>query len=777
MDSGYTEYDMTEPRKAALSLLITILLFAAFTVASFMGLFDLIEARFYNPGVTVALSGELSHETASIEVFITTIERWFSGSLGEPAVKRSFMVNQTNADIYERSQVFTRLHERLDGLQWVRFIDSGGNRIHYSTWQGDLIREDSATAIYRMYTEAAFYTPLENLLPLPTEDFRLVFDPQGERIVFSLPFYDALDAYRGLAIFSLSISAIQNRLLADRSGGQGKLWLITEPPGLLRGVPEDGMTGILETVADNWKQSGIARKVSVSAVESGGSRTRLVLFSAKTLQGIYIGHLVNENLFVFPLSLKILLLVLFFISMFLVLFLIVNIRQDPMTIVQNRLKNLQVGLIKEYYEQKTDIELARWGMDLMQRREEIRVELRHGLKAKIGKKLDRDINAYIDKSWNDLLAVIGGRLERTVNEEEIHLSLSRLTDTLSVLVERGALARTGEASHPSVNEAERKKAGRETSPDTAETTEEIEATEEMVPFVEEPEEFPVTEELPKPAFEESEEMVPFVADIEALHEETPGPERNENERMAPFTEAVKKAHAQESPEPDEDESEGMVPFVSGVGGTAKQPAESVQDEIEYLDAAESDEMAEPLEDIEAFEDAETAEELSAAEETKPAPGTYTNRFDGIAQLVEWSETADEAEEPLALEIEVSSPFSSPAGSEKGDFIEKNVFDDDNDDAIPLEDIDAPSITPLLYAPFSRTLPQIIASHEGRGLAQKASLINSALKTSGDTDELIIREQGGIAYIQKAALHPTPDEEEDLDPRMKGLVNSVLKQTD
>jgi hypothetical protein len=748
---------MTEPRKAALSLLITILLFAAFTVASFAGLFDLIETRFYNPSVAAALSGDLSHETASIEVFITTIERWFSGSLAEPAVRRSFLVNQTSADIYERSQVFTRLHERLDGLQWVRFIDSGGNRIHYSTWQGDLIREDSATAVYRMYTEAAFYTPMENLLPLPTEDFRIVFDAQGERIVFSLPFYDALDAYRGLAIFSLSISAIQNRLLADRNAGQGKLWLVTEPQGLLRGVPEDGMTGILETVAESWNQSGIAKKVSVSAIESGGGRTRLVLLSAKTLQEIYIGRLVNENLFEFPLSLKMLLLVLFFISMFLVLFLLVNARQDPMTIVQARLKNLQVGLIKEYYEQKTDIELARWGTDLMQRREEIRTELRHGLKTRLGKRLDGDINAYIDKSWNDLLAVIGGRLERTVNEEEIHLSLNRLTDTLSSLAEGGALAQTGKNARPAATGKTETIIDTTGLPEDIET--DIETIEEMVPFVEEAEEFPVSEERPKPVLDESEEMVPFTGGIEELPDKR-APDQDEDEGIVPFTEDAEVLHRELS---EFDESEGIGPFLPNGSQMAKQPVgKEVSD-------AESVEMFEEIDD---FDDAETLEELSGSEEPGPVDrAAPQEHFDGIAQRVEWSEMADEVEEPLALEIEVSSPFSSLLDREKSDFVEKNVFDDDDDDAATLEEIGISDISPLLYTPFSR--PQTITGNEGKGLARKASLI--ALKTSINAEEQLIRELDGIAYIQEAALHPTPDEEEDLDPRMKSLVDSVLKQ--
>jgi hypothetical protein len=715
---------MTETRKAALSLLITIFLFAVFTVASFAGLFDLIETRFYNPSVTSALSRELSYEAGAIEVFITSIERWFSDSLADPAVKRSFLANQTPADIYERSQVFTRLHEKLDGLQWVRLIDAGGNRIHYSTWRGDLIREDSATAVYRMYTDAASYTPLENLLPQPDEDFRILFDPPGGRIVFSLPFYDALDIYRGLAVFSLSISVIQNRLIAERAGGEGKIWLVAEPLGLLRNVPEDNMAGVLESVAENWKQSGIAKQVSVSALESGGNRTRLILFTAKTLQGIYIGHLVNETVFVFPLILKIVLLVLFFISVFLVLFLITNIRQDPMVIVQNRLKNLQINLIKEYYDQKTDIELGRWGMDLMQRREEIRDELKSGLKTRAGKKRDKEIDTYIAKSWNDLLAVIGGRLERTVNEEEIHLSLNRLTTMLSSLVEDGTFTQTSKAPPPSEAGRETDKGHTSTGTVAVADREDAASVGEIGTFEEDAEEYPATETRDNNAPYESDK----IKELASVEDDLPEAAAETDEKTAEL--------------------------------------------VEELEELEEFGELQPVEEI------ETLEELDDAEAPLSFP-TVPGSVDSIAREIEWSDMSDEVEETLALEIEVSSPFSTPPNTQKHIFTEKNVFDDNADqpeDTGRLENTDASGGTPLLYQPFTQTSIPMTDGDENRGLARRASLINRAYKTAVDPAN-VIHEEDGIAYIREAALRPTTDEEKYLDPRMKGLVDSVLKHAD
>jgi hypothetical protein len=53
-------------RKAILSLLISVVLFAGFTVLTYTDLFDLVEARFYNPSVVKAINRELTGDTQTI---------------------------------------------------------------------------------------------------------------------------------------------------------------------------------------------------------------------------------------------------------------------------------------------------------------------------------------------------------------------------------------------------------------------------------------------------------------------------------------------------------------------------------------------------------------------------------------------------------------------------------------------------------------------------------------------------------------------------------------
>ncbi len=144
---------MTISQKASLSLLISIFFFAIFTVVSFLGLFDLVETRFYNPSITKNVSRELEQDTRVIQDFIAELDDRFSAALENEAVKRSVLPNQSAEDIFERSRIFGTLMESLGGLQSIRFIDAAGRRIHYSTLPSDLFYQDRLSISYRNYNE------------------------------------------------------------------------------------------------------------------------------------------------------------------------------------------------------------------------------------------------------------------------------------------------------------------------------------------------------------------------------------------------------------------------------------------------------------------------------------------------------------------------------------------------------------------------------------------------------------------------------------------------
>jgi hypothetical protein len=409
-------------RKAVLSLFISVVLFAGFSVLAFTGLFDLVEIRFYNPSVIKAVNRELDEDTETLEQFLGELQIRFAATLQEEAIRRSFITLLNDEDITKRAQIYGTLMESLGGLQWVRFIDSAGSRIHYSTWQPDILHQDRTSIAYRNYTDRnnSDYIPYWQIEAPERKDPRLFLDQDRERILFSHPFYDSFNVYRGTALFSLSVRAVMERMVLQGRIKVGEdVSVISDPSGMVIGLPHAGKDTLIPLISRNWRENIL----SLSRIDSSLTETNLSLISAKTAWGIFIGRLVNESILSFPLSMKIILLASFFITVYLIIFLLLNIRQDNMTVVQNRLKWLQINLIEAYYEHQGNLDLHRWRKELEQRKEDILSELKRGIKTKDSAELD----VFIDKAWEDLLSIIGGRTERKAgfDEEKIKSILSQ----------------------------------------------------------------------------------------------------------------------------------------------------------------------------------------------------------------------------------------------------------------------------------------------------------------------------------------------------------------
>jgi hypothetical protein len=276
-------------------------------------------------------------------------------------------------------------------------------RIHYSSIAQDITQQDRLSVSYRNYTSIPGIPSYESIASEDRARGRLILDEELGRIFISLPFYDFYDVFRGTALFSISARALAEELIRGESIKAGDdISIISSPQGFLIGKPASSGNSLYSLVSSLWND-GILTLTNIKSAEP------MVLLSVKTSQGLYVGRLVSETVFSFPESMKVILLVSFFLTVYLTVFLIFNLRQDPFVIVQNRFKQLQISLIEHYYEKKGAIDWSRWSRELEQRREEIRNELKKGIKD--DEKTKNDIDVLIDKSWDELLAVIAGQRE------------------------------------------------------------------------------------------------------------------------------------------------------------------------------------------------------------------------------------------------------------------------------------------------------------------------------------------------------------------------------
>ncbi|GMO51126.1 MAG: hypothetical protein Ta2G_08890 [Termitinemataceae bacterium] len=430
---------MSISRKAALSLFITVLSLSVFTVIAFTGLFDLIEARFYDPAVLNDLNSSLKENAALIDDFLDDLDTSFNKTVLDETVRRSFNVDQRADDILGRSKVYGMLQARFPGLQWVRFVDSNGVRIHFSTNPDDRAAYSGISVSYKSYEESFGYVPFDDAMLSGQLTKKIVFEENAQRILFYYPFYDSLDIYRGWAIFSVSIRAIADKLISlNRIKANEDLSIIEKPSGIVIALPETGYQDIRNAIAAIWKSGNFAKNVidSSSIIRSHDSEVvpSYVLLNRITSQGIIIGRIIEESTFDLPLTMKIILLVSLFLSSFLMIFLAFNTVQSPVTVMQGRLKTLQVNLLQEYFQLKSEMDWSAWRQELELRRDGVRSDIKRGLHYRKGGSIERYIDSFFDKSWDDLLLALGSRSrqDRMLDEEKLEEILKRVLSNTKI---------------------------------------------------------------------------------------------------------------------------------------------------------------------------------------------------------------------------------------------------------------------------------------------------------------------------------------------------------
>lgn len=414
---------MTTSLKAVLSLLISVLLAVGFSAFAFTGFFNLVETRFYNPSITNSQNKEVRRDADAIQNYFEEMKEKFSEILKNDAIKQSFIPTQSARDIFERTRLYGQLMESEKGLQSVRFIDAGGLRIHFSTSPADILTQTNNSISYKNYDEVTPFIPYVELAVREGEQPRITMDQQNERIIFSFPFLDSLEIYRGTAVYSLSERALEDRLIMERRIKVGEnISILSVPPGIVSGLPYAGRDALLSVISSIW-QDGVYQLTSLNSQDSSA-----VLLSARTNHGYTVGRVVSESLFDFPQVMKDIILLSVFLTIFLTSFLLFNMRPDTMTVVQNRLKKLQLSLIRDYYERKGEIDWNLWRHELEQRREDVRAELKRGIKKKPSSPMLKDIDILIDKSWDEILDAIGNRRETrlAIDEDKLQNILSRM---------------------------------------------------------------------------------------------------------------------------------------------------------------------------------------------------------------------------------------------------------------------------------------------------------------------------------------------------------------
>ena len=394
---------MKTSQKVAISLLLTVLLGGAGTFLAFSGLFDYVEARFYQSKLQTQILLDLEKLKEGALSFEESLSLQFSSLLDNPFIRRNFIPNQSQEDIFSTEDGFLQLKRKIPGLLFARLIDLEG-KIHYSTLEEDYQADGRYKRIYRRLDEAEEKFGFEELtINAPYTVFN---DESGQFYVFSLPVVDSLtDSRIGTGLFYVSVKGLQQYLLKEGFIGLGEDLQIT-PRGSV--VSTGGSKNLVSRESlDQFWSSGERNEFTLLG-ETGEGEDRLYLVSGNLSFERKIGYIFFGKLLTLSNSLKYLLLGSFYLTLFLVVFLVFSFSQDKTVVVADRIKRFQINFLKQYIDNKESLNWETWRKELDAKKEVINKQIKKGL-GRLNTEKAGEVDQLLASSWEEIFRVLGER--------------------------------------------------------------------------------------------------------------------------------------------------------------------------------------------------------------------------------------------------------------------------------------------------------------------------------------------------------------------------------
>ena len=650
---------MTSGKKTALSLLITVILFSAFAVVAFSGLFEIIETRFYQPAVIAGIEKQLNSIGEAFTEYSDLYLERFRGYAENDDVKASLNSTLTSEQIAARTDLTGNLMLETPALLGIRILDSNQSHIHFSTFNGDILKETEKALSYKNYPQIE-EIDCTGLFTDEDSTGMIYYDTDRYRIIYVFPIFDSYKAYRGSILFYTDADDFNRFLLTRRLTTVNNSALFAGDGthfGYIFGLPNTAVDAFVGTITDSWSQG----KLSAAPLISTGDDTWVVI-SCQT-EHLTLSRVENETMFVFSQLVKILLLAAVFLTMFLVILLLFSIKQDDMVIIRDRIKRFQFALVSEYLEKQDDPDWDKVSKEIEARKNDVMIEVKQSL-AKRGKRHEAEVDALLEKSWNDIFTALGRPPVQAGAQQPVAVSVdtSEIRKMLEDLVAKTEALGPARIAAPKTKPAAKAapvKAAPAAKPifaDEAENVEELDEVEEVEELgeVEEIDEVEDVEELGE--IEEVEE-IDEAEEVEELGEVEEVEEIDEAEEVEELGEAEE---VEEIDEVEDVEELGEIEEVEEIDDVqeleeANDSAPSVSAADESLEPADVQELDE-VEEVEEIGETEDVEESGETEEVEEIDDVQETEKVVESAETEASENADDSasnapvlEEPLVAE--------------------------------------------------------------------------------------------------------------------------------
>ena len=396
---------MSSGPKIALSLLISVLIFAGCVFLSIAGGFKLIEVQFYQPRVIANANDRLSSIEKAYDEYSSNLDNEFRKFLSEKSVKTFIERAPEKEAMNERGKLSALLYQKISGLNGMRLIENDGIHIHFSTFGEDTLTETSSLISYKNYTDA-------NKIPFTLleasdgeKQTKIYFDSIKNELVFSYPFYDNYTAYRGTFIFYVLGDDFTQYLIDRELVSLNARGTVCSPNGFVFNLPITGRELLMKEIEQRW-----SRKIqNVEQLVQSDTKSENIFIITQGNDRIKIGEIRTQDAFEFSDIEKLLLLICLFITLYLIIFLLFNIRHDDMVIVCRRLRKFQYELLKEYIDRKDSMDWKTLSKEIAHRKNDVNSEIKKSL-GRRGKKHSKEVDELLEDLWTDVMSAMGGNV-------------------------------------------------------------------------------------------------------------------------------------------------------------------------------------------------------------------------------------------------------------------------------------------------------------------------------------------------------------------------------
>ncbi len=683
----FPPFFMAIAKRLSFSLLISTVAFAAFSAVAFSGLFPWVEAQFYSPRMVSDVQNRLGQVADSYELWKKATLEKLDKLLTDGSFEGVLSPTPARDVLQKRFQATKLFLLGVRGGGSLRVLNASRTQLHFSTEDADVKSRTDFNLIYRQVDEVGLPDLTDSTL---TNGSVHLLTNLGRNVTFVRPLKDSQGLVIGLVLLEVSLEDLRFSL------AEAGIPFTAQPVQLLG--PDDLL---LSSLGQRIDPPVLARVQDLRAKGITPPVQRLARADGQfTIALIQKGHarvLVPSQTLEMDPVLKGILLLSFYTVLFLVVFLLMNLRGEPLTAVTRKVKRFQLQVVRQYLDLKEGDKIQSLREELTKHSDEIRSDVRRSL-GKVRKRDQEWVDRYIDTSWQEVMDLLRGPAPP---ESSSNADWKRLETLLQQALTQGRfVVSTAGTAAPAAGTAVVPRPAPASAPleelgdvEDIEEVEEVEDLEEVEALdeVEEAEVAPVPQEdrkeTPVSAGPED-DLEELATEVEDWDETSPDLDAHDSQTTAPRAQAsgstprsdeASDLEELEELENDEGELEALPPSVAQAEiFHPRTPAPGATEVIELFDSV--DDRAADEEVLDELE--EVLEEVP--EDTHGTETTYT-----LDQLdASWGTTSLGVFEELGDVVTIRDEIFRQSSTGRDDFgalVDEVMAGPESDSFLPLED--------------------------------------------------------------------------------------------